>query len=154
MGDLHGHRHAIDQDDLVAPVKLIGLARCQKQRHRRRRSPLSARSPSSSRSAGEHHSRARATPCKSGLHQLLAGGLAPVAVQEHVELVLPRPDLRLGLSIALIGDRCLGTRISCGPRCATHASRGKPTRASPCTWNACRTRPIEPTAPPSTRRNE
>jgi hypothetical protein len=27
MGDLHGHCHAVDQDDLVAPVELVGLAR-------------------------------------------------------------------------------------------------------------------------------
>lgn len=27
MGDLHGHCHAVDQDDLVAPIELVGLAR-------------------------------------------------------------------------------------------------------------------------------
>ena len=40
MGDLHGHRHAVDQHDLVAPVELVGLARREDQRHigfRRRR---------------------------------------------------------------------------------------------------------------------
>ena len=25
MGDLHGHRHAVQQDDLVAPVELVGF---------------------------------------------------------------------------------------------------------------------------------
>lgn len=32
MGDLHGHRHAIDDDDLMAPVELVGLARIKDQR--------------------------------------------------------------------------------------------------------------------------
>ena len=31
--DLHGHRHAAQHDDLVAPVELVGLARCERQRH-------------------------------------------------------------------------------------------------------------------------
>jgi hypothetical protein len=29
--DLHGHRHAAQHDDLVAPVELAGLARCKRQ---------------------------------------------------------------------------------------------------------------------------
>jgi len=33
MGDLHGHRHAVQDDDLVAPVELVGLARREEQRH-------------------------------------------------------------------------------------------------------------------------
>ena len=33
MGDLHRHRHAIDQDDLMAPVELIRLARRIIERH-------------------------------------------------------------------------------------------------------------------------
>jgi hypothetical protein len=37
MGDLHRHRRAVDQHDLVAPVELVGLARIEAQRHERRR---------------------------------------------------------------------------------------------------------------------
>ncbi|MNI29735.1 hypothetical protein D3C73_835580 [compost metagenome] len=33
MGDLHGRRHPVDQDDLVAPVELIGLAGCIVERN-------------------------------------------------------------------------------------------------------------------------
>jgi len=33
MGDLQGHRHAVDHHDLVAPVELVGLARFKDQRH-------------------------------------------------------------------------------------------------------------------------
>ena len=33
MGDLHGHRHAVQQDDLVAPVELVGFTRRKAQRH-------------------------------------------------------------------------------------------------------------------------
>ncbi|SDK09061.1 hypothetical protein SAMN05428953_111147 [Mesorhizobium muleiense] len=31
--DLHCHRHAVEQDDLVTPVELVGLARCKTQRN-------------------------------------------------------------------------------------------------------------------------
>ena len=43
MGDLHDHRHAVQQDDLVAPVELIGFTRRKAQRHigRSRRCPRS-----------------------------------------------------------------------------------------------------------------
>ena len=33
MRDLHRHRRAVDQHDLVAPVELVGLARREAQRH-------------------------------------------------------------------------------------------------------------------------
>jgi hypothetical protein len=31
--DLHLHGHAVDQDDLVAPIELVGLARREDERH-------------------------------------------------------------------------------------------------------------------------
>ena len=37
---LHGHRHAVEHDDLVAPVELVSFARCKAQRHISRRHPL------------------------------------------------------------------------------------------------------------------
>jgi hypothetical protein len=33
MRDLHGRRHPIHHNDLVAPVELVGLARRERQRH-------------------------------------------------------------------------------------------------------------------------
>ena len=33
MGGLHGHRHAVQQDDLVAPVELVGFTRPEAQRN-------------------------------------------------------------------------------------------------------------------------
>ena len=43
MRDLHGDGHAVDQNDLVAPVELVGLARRKAQRNIgcRRRRPAS-----------------------------------------------------------------------------------------------------------------
>ena len=35
MSDLHGHRRAAQQDNLVAPIELIGFARSKTQRHKR-----------------------------------------------------------------------------------------------------------------------
>src|SRR5882757_4127298 len=48
MGGLHDYRHAIEQDDLMAPVKLIGFSRRKAQRdigRSRRLSALLAPSP-------------------------------------------------------------------------------------------------------------
>src|ERR1700726_3057100 len=42
VSGLHGHRHAVEQDDLVAPVELIGFTRCEGQRDVGRRSRLTA----------------------------------------------------------------------------------------------------------------
>jgi hypothetical protein len=33
MGDLHGRRHSAHHHDLVAPIELVGLARCKNERH-------------------------------------------------------------------------------------------------------------------------
>ena len=33
MGGLHDHRHAIEQDDFVAPVELVGFSRRKAQWH-------------------------------------------------------------------------------------------------------------------------
>jgi hypothetical protein len=42
MGDLHDHRHAVQQDDFVAPVELVGFPGSKAQRHvgHRRRFPM------------------------------------------------------------------------------------------------------------------
>ena len=33
MRDLHGRRHPVHHNDLVAPIELVGLARRKRQRH-------------------------------------------------------------------------------------------------------------------------
>ena len=33
MGDLHGRGHPVHHHDLVAPIELVGLARCKNERH-------------------------------------------------------------------------------------------------------------------------
>ena len=71
VGDLHGHRHAVHQHDLVAPVELVGLARRKAQRHigRRRRLP---RAPCPAPGVAPHRvvaavvASARAAPRRSG----------------------------------------------------------------------------------------
>ena len=60
MGGLHDHRHAAQQDDLVAPVELVGFTRREAQRdigccRRVRRAPCST----AWRNAGQHRSRRR-----------------------------------------------------------------------------------------------
>src|SRR5690606_6172479 len=52
--------------------------------------------------------------------QLLARRLAEIAIQEPVELVLPRSDLRLRLSLALIGKRRLVGPEDLADRVARH----------------------------------
>jgi hypothetical protein len=42
MGSLHGHRHAAEQDDFVAPVELVGFTRSKAQRDIGRRHRLPA----------------------------------------------------------------------------------------------------------------
>ncbi len=37
MSDLHDHRHAMQQDNLMAPVELVGFSRCKAQRDMGRR---------------------------------------------------------------------------------------------------------------------
>ena len=71
MGDLHDHRHAAQQDDLVAPVELVGFSWSEAQRNKGR-SLLLARAPwpIAARSDAPHHSRphirVRAVPRTAG----------------------------------------------------------------------------------------
>lgn len=99
MGDFHGH--AGEQDDLVAPVELVGFAQRGKQRHLGPRPPNLSSSPSSRRIGTRRRSRppsrARAVPRIS--RRLFARRLAEIAAdQEPADLVLPRSDLRLRLA--------------------------------------------------------
>ena len=65
--DLHRHRHAVQHDDLVAPVELVGLARRKAQRNKgRRRRARTLLAPARSHSAEPprscRHSRALEAP--------------------------------------------------------------------------------------------
>ena len=109
---LHDRRHALDHDDLVAPVELVGFAGCEAQRHegRRRRRILPA--PPSGRVAP---------------HRIIAAGIAETAqlfedahqrqpfpapprrvrCQKPFQLLPPRPQLRLRLHPPLVSERGL-----------------------------------------------
>ena len=112
MGGLHDHRHAVQQDDLVAPVELVGFPRREAQRDvgRRRRLPaLLAPSPG----VAPHGIVAAvvAAPAQfledADQRQLLAGGLGRVPCQQFVEFCRPPPQLRPRLDVPLVLERCL-----------------------------------------------
>ena len=109
MGDLHRRGHPVDQNDLVAPVELVGFARIEAQRHegRGRRRTLRLRPR---RCVAPHGVVAALVSERLQLledtdrRQPVALRLARVLCQHPVELVPPRPDLRLRLYAALVGE--------------------------------------------------
>jgi hypothetical protein len=109
MGDLHRRGHPIDQNDLVAPVELVGFARIEAQRHegRGRRRTLRLRPRRRVASHGVI-SALVSEPLQlledPDRRQPVALGLARVLCQHPVELVPPRTDLRLRLDAALVGE--------------------------------------------------
>ncbi len=99
MRDLHRHRRAVDQHDLVRPVELIGLARRKAQRHigfRRRRTtpdtPLLGVAPNRVVTA------LIAQPAQlledPDQRQPLACRLRLVIQQHPIKIDVPRPQLR------------------------------------------------------------
>lgn len=122
---LQGDRYAVQQDDLVAPVELVGVARREEQRHvglgRRRSSRLRPAPGISAHGVVAALIAERAQfLIDPDQRQLLTRRLAEIAVQEPVELVLPRSDLRLRLSLSLIGERCLVGPEDLADRVARH----------------------------------
>lgn len=109
MGDLHGYRHAVDQDDLVAPVELVGLARREEQRHIgfcRRRSLCLHPPP---RVTPDGIVAALVTePAKllidADQRQPLARRLGLVRREKAAEVGLPWADLRHRLMFALVTE--------------------------------------------------
>ena len=103
MRDLHGRRHAVDHDDLVAPVELVGLARREAQRHDRPPpSPAFSRRRQVGRIAPHRVVAALVAEAAQLLeHPDQRQPLAPrprrVRRQQPVQLAPPRPDLRLRL---------------------------------------------------------
>jgi hypothetical protein len=107
MGGLHDHRHAAQQNDLVAPVELVGFPRREAQRdvgRRRRLSALLAPSPG----VTPHGIVAAVVAAPAQLledadqRQLLAEGLGRIAFQQVIEFRRPPPQLRPRLHVPLV----------------------------------------------------
>ena len=112
MGDLHDHRHAAQQDDLVAPVELEGFSRRKAQRDIGRGRRLSALLGPSPGVTTHGIVAAVITPPAQFLEdpdqrQLLAGSLRRIARQQLVEFCCPSAQLRSRLDLTLILERRL-----------------------------------------------
>ena len=94
MGGFHHHRHAVEHDDFVAPVELIGVPGGEAQRHigRGRRLPVRRTPPSGVALHGIVAARV-AAPVQflkdPDQRQLLAGRLGHVPGQQLVEIRRP-----------------------------------------------------------------
>src|ERR1700722_1245683 len=107
MGGLHDHRHAIEQDDFMAPVELIGFARRKAQRDVGRSRGFSAllAPPSGVTAHGVVTAVIAATaqlfedPYQ---RQLLASSLGRVPCQQSVEFCCPSSQLRPRLDNTLV----------------------------------------------------
>jgi hypothetical protein len=109
MGDLHRGGHAVDQNDLMAPVELVGLARIEAERHVGYCRGFGLRPRPGSRIPAHGIIAAAITQGPELLEDPDVGqalALRPPGVlgQHVVELGSPGPDLRQGLYIALIGE--------------------------------------------------
>ncbi|MEA2987739.1 MAG: hypothetical protein QOG83_450 [Alphaproteobacteria bacterium] len=96
MGDLDDHRHAVQQDDLVAPVELEGLSWREAERDVGRGHRLPAfLGPSPGVTTHSIVAAVIATPTQlleqADQGQLFAGGLHRIARQQRVELFGPSP---------------------------------------------------------------
>jgi hypothetical protein len=112
MRDLHDRRHAVHDDDLVAPVELVGFARCEGQWDvgvgRRARVRLSPR-------AGITANGVVAAPIAERMPflenpdqgQPLSRRRFGVRRQQPIEVLFPPPQLRARLHLALVGKRGL-----------------------------------------------
>ena len=107
--DLHGRRHAVEHNDLVAPVELVGFARLEAQRHiggRRQRALLAA---PFARVATHGVIAARIAQTAQILEntdqgQPLARRLLLVLREQLIELVRPRSELGQRLIVALVSE--------------------------------------------------
>ena len=107
MGGLHDHRHAVQQDDLVAPVKLVGFSRGKDQRDvSRGRRCAALRAPLPRVTPNGVVSTVVALPAQlleqSDQRQTFTRRLPFVRQQQLIELVPPRANLRQRLRLSLI----------------------------------------------------
>ena len=108
VSDLHGHRHAVYHDDLVAPVELVGLARRERQRHENRHRLARVLPAPGPRVAANRIVATLVTQCpqlfeQANQGQTFARGLADVYRQHPVEIGLPTPQPRSRLNLSLVG---------------------------------------------------
>ena len=107
MGGLHDHRYAIEQDDFMAPVELIGFSRRKAQRDvgRSRRLPALLAPPSGVTAHGVVTA-VIAAPAElledPDQRQLLASGLGRIPCQQPVEFCCPSAQLRSRLDNTLV----------------------------------------------------
>lgn len=109
MGDLHRHGDAVDQDDLAAPVELVGVARRIEQRyvglgHGRTASLLPALGVAPDRVVAALVAQRPQFLIDADQRQALALLLGVVAIQQGIKLHLPGPDLRLRLVLTLVEE--------------------------------------------------
>jgi hypothetical protein len=107
VGDLHRHRDAVDQHDLVAPVELAGLARIEAQRHERRRRSRASLAPPGRGVSSDGVIAALVAQTAQVLEDPqqrhpLAAAVRSIRGEEPLELLAPRPKLRLRLNAALV----------------------------------------------------
>jgi hypothetical protein len=107
MGGLHHHRHAIEQDDLMAPVELIGFSRRKAQRDIGYSGRLSALlAPSPGVTAHGIITAVIAAPAQlfedPDQRKLLASGFGRIPCQQSVELCCPSSQLRPRLDHTLV----------------------------------------------------
>jgi hypothetical protein len=100
---------SFDQDDLVAPVELVGLARREEQRHIglshcRTPCPLPTLGMPSDRVVATLIAERAKLLVDADQRQPLALRLCQVAVEQRIELHLPGADPRLRLMFALVGE--------------------------------------------------
>ena len=103
----HGHRRAVQHDDLVAPIELIGFARRKGQRHEGRRRGRAARLAPADRIAPDRVIAALVAEAAQFLEQPNEGQPLPrrlgvVFQQKRVELLAPGSDLGLRLRPAFV----------------------------------------------------
>jgi hypothetical protein len=112
MRNLQGHRRAVQHDDLMAPVELIGFARRKSQRHIgvRRRARMLPAPPA--RVTANSVVAARITKRPKLLEQpdqrqLLACRDFRIRSKQPVEISRPVPKLRPWLRLPFVRERCL-----------------------------------------------
>jgi hypothetical protein len=112
VGDLHGHRHAAQQHNLMAPIKLVGFPGRKAQWYVGCGRHLSTRLGPSPGVATDRIVAAVIPTLAQFLEhadqrELFAGRLDRVARQQRVESFCPSSELRSRLDFSFVFERCL-----------------------------------------------